>query len=174
MLRTETENTGKLKHIGLSSQHNEYMAMAFANQSIVWLRQLLMEMSLESLVSDPTLLLADNRPANTLSVEDIVTSGNQYIYLPYHYNKEVQEMKFSEVAYVKSSDNISDLTTKCVDSATLKVLWPAITGQDHTLIKKLMQENQRSKVALNVRIQLVNDDMYRLSDWIGRSTIKDK
>ena len=133
-----------------------------------------MEMSLESLVSDPTLLLADNRPANTLSVEDIVTSGNQYIYLPYHYNKEVQEMKFSEVAYVKSLDNISDLTTKCVDSATLKVLWPAITGQDHTLIKKLMQENQGSKVALNVRIQLVNDDMYRLSDWIGRSIIKDQ
>ena len=75
---------------------------------------------------------------------------------------------------MKSSDNISDLTTKCVDSATLKVLWPAITGQDHTLIKKLMQENQRSKVASNVRIQLVNEDMYRLSDWIGRSTIKDK
>ena len=168
------EKSRKLKHIGLSSQHNEYMAMAFANQSIVWLRQLLMEMSLESLVSDPTLLLADNRPANTLSVEDIVTSGNQYIYLPYHYNKEVQEMKFSEVAYVKSLDNISDLTTKCVDSATLKVLWPAITGQDHTLIKKLMQENQRSKVALNVRIQLVNDDMYRLSDWIGRSIFKDQ
>ena len=36
----------KLRHIGLSSEHNEYMALYFANQAVVWLRQLFKEMSL--------------------------------------------------------------------------------------------------------------------------------
>ena len=32
------EHSKKLKHVGLSSQHNGYMAMAFTHQSIVWMR----------------------------------------------------------------------------------------------------------------------------------------
>ena len=41
------EISKKLRHIGLSSEHNEYMAMFFANQANVWMRQLYMEMGLE-------------------------------------------------------------------------------------------------------------------------------
>ena len=74
--------------------------MAFTHQSIVWMRQLLDEMGLSFINKKPGILLADNKPANILSKEDIITSGNQYIYLPYHFNKEIQEMGFSEVAYV--------------------------------------------------------------------------
>ena len=33
------ETSKKLNHVGLSSQHNEYMAMAFANQSIVYMAE---------------------------------------------------------------------------------------------------------------------------------------
>ena len=35
-----------LKHVGLSPQHNGYMAMAFTHQLVVWMRQLLNEMGL--------------------------------------------------------------------------------------------------------------------------------
>ena len=79
------EHSKKLKHVGLSSQHNEYMA---THQSIVWMRQLLDEMGLSFLNEKLATLLADNKPANILSKEDNITSGNQYIYLPYHFNKE--------------------------------------------------------------------------------------
>jgi hypothetical protein len=88
------EHSMKLKHVGLSSQHNEYMAMAFTHQSNVWMRQLLDEMGLSFINENPAILLADNKPANVLSKEGIITSGNQCIYLPYHFNKEVQEMGF--------------------------------------------------------------------------------
>ena len=100
------EHSKKLKHVGLSSQHNEYMAMACTHQSIVWMRQLLDEMGLSFIIEKPENLLADNKPANILSKEDIITSGNQYTYLPCHFTKEVQEMGFSEVGYVPTRQQV--------------------------------------------------------------------
>ena len=154
------EHSKKLKHVGLSSQHNEYMAMAFTHQSIVWMRQLLDEMGLSFINEKPAILLADNKPANILSKEDIITSGNQYIYLPYHFNKEVQEMGFSEVAYVPTLKNISDLFTKAVDSGTIRRLVPALKGQDLRLIEELTQTYElQGRKALNVRLQHIDSDL---------------
>ena len=130
------EISKKLKHIGLSSEHNEYMAMAFVNQSFVWMRQLFAEMGLQRFIPGPTLLLADNRAANILSREDILTNGNQYMYLPYHFNKEVQEEGFSQVEWVITTDNISDLMTKAVDAKTIALLTPALTGYNTHLLQK--------------------------------------
>ena len=61
------EHSKKLKHVGLSSQHKEYTAMAFTHQSIVWMRQLLDETRLSFINEKPAILLADNKPANILS-----------------------------------------------------------------------------------------------------------
>ena len=113
-----------VKHVGLSSQHNEYMAMVFTHQSAVWTRLLLDEMGLSFINEKPAILLVD-KPTNILSKEDIITSGNQYIYLPYHSNKEVQEMGFSGVAYVPTLKNISDVFTRAVDSGIIKRLLSA-------------------------------------------------
>ena len=91
-----------------------------------WTRKLLDEIGLSFIIEKPAIYLADNKPVNILSKEDILTSGNQYIYLPYHFNKEVQEMGFSEVAYVPTLKNISDLFTKAVDSGTIRRLVPSL------------------------------------------------
>ena len=93
--------------------------MAFTHQSIVWMRQLLDEIGLSFITEKPEILLADSKPVNIVSKEDIITSGNQYIYLPYYFNKEVQEMCFSEVAYVPTLKDISVLFTKALDSGTI-------------------------------------------------------
>ena len=130
------ELSKKLRHIGLSSEHNEYMAMCFANQAIVWLRQLFAEMGLDEYAKDPTVLFADNIPANTLAKEDIVTSGNQYIYLPYHYNKEVQEEGHSLVSFIVSGDNMSDLLTKAVGTKEIATLYSGLTGHNMELLLK--------------------------------------
>ena len=90
------------------------------------------------LIAKPFVRLADNKPENILSKEDIISSGNQYIFLPYRFNKEVQELGFSAVLYVKSVDNISDLMTKAVDAHTVNELVPALTGHDLRLITKLI------------------------------------
>ena len=134
------EVSKKLRHVGLSSEHNEYMGMCFAHQQLVWVRQLLEEMGIDSAIKRPTVMFGDNKAANILSMEDVVTHGNQYMFLPYHFNKEIQEMGFSIVEYIKSAENISDLMTKAVDAATLKRLRGALSGYDLRLIQKIMKD----------------------------------
>ena len=85
-------------------------------------------------------MFGDNKPANILVTEDVVSSGNQYVYLPYHYNKEVQERGLSIVHYVRTKDNISDLMTKAVKVAEFKTLVNSLTGHDVTLINRLIAE----------------------------------
>ena len=75
----------KLCHVGLSAYHNEYMALRHALGSVVWLRQFFNEIGLTSLTDQPTLVYGDNEAANKLTRDDFVSTGNQYIYLPYHY-----------------------------------------------------------------------------------------
>ena len=85
-------------------------------------------------------MFGDNKPANILVTEDVVTSGNQCAYLPDHYNKEVQELGSSIVHYVRTKDNISDLLTKAVKVAEFKTLANALTGHDVTLINRLIAD----------------------------------
>jgi hypothetical protein len=65
--------------------------------------------------------------------------GNQYIYTPYHFNKEAQEEGISDVQFVPSAKNISDLHTKCVGIKEFRVLHPAITGYDTRLVQELFE-----------------------------------
>jgi hypothetical protein len=102
------------------------------------------ELELHDLLTKPTVMLADNKPANILSTEDIVSMGNQYIYLPYHYNKEVQQEGFSEVRWVSSPDNIADLMTKCGGLKEHKTLLKALMGYDTRLIIKLSEDAYHS------------------------------
>ena len=127
----------KLKHVGISSAPNEYMAMYYMHQTLIWFRQLLGEMGLQNLIAKPTITLADNLAANTLSHEDVVTHGNQYMYLPFHYNKEVQEQGFSWVEYINTLLNIADLMTKAGGSKEMKGLMGALTGHDTRLVQQL-------------------------------------
>jgi hypothetical protein len=140
------ELSKKLVHRGLGSGHNEYMALHFANQGLVWLRNLLTEIGLEELIQGPTVMLEDNKAAITWATEDLVSMGNQYIYLPYHYNKEVQEEGLSAVMYVPSQKNISDLHTKCVGAKEFRALHPAITGYDTRLVQELFKTAYKLEV----------------------------
>ena len=55
------------------------------------------------------------------------------MYLPFHYNKEVQEQGFSLVNYVNTTQNIADLMTKAGGSD----LMGALTGHDVRLVEAL-------------------------------------
>ncbi len=67
----------------------------------------------------------------------MVTHGNQYVALSYHFNKEVQEQAISTVHYIKTDDNISDLMSKCVDVLARKRLQGPLSGYDIRLIKRI-------------------------------------
>jgi len=116
------------RHVGVSTSHNEYMALAHAAKQIVWLRQLLVEMGFDELVGAPTPLMGDNAQANMLSREDLVTPGNKFYILDYHCVKE--RILREELVTLKVSGlmNLSDPTTKNVEIPTMKRIRPAMTG----------------------------------------------
>lgn len=118
----------KLSHVGLSASHNEWMALHFTNRHVMWLRELLTEMELGEVVEQPTCVKGDNRAANLLCTEDIVTCGNQFLQLPFYFNKEVVESGAVVVSYVPTADNLADLFTKAVSKQVLTRLLPRLIG----------------------------------------------
>ena len=109
----------KLRHVGHSSEHNEYMAMAALCKAIIWLRQLLNEIGFGECVQKPTVIFGDNVCANRLAEEHFVSTGNQYLYIPYHFNREVTRMGLIEVKWVKSAMNLADAMTKALSNQQL-------------------------------------------------------
>ena len=67
--------SGKLKHVGINSTYNEYMALHHCIKQVVWTRQLLDEIGLQSFISEPTIVFADNKQANNLCNEDLVVKN---------------------------------------------------------------------------------------------------
>lgn len=118
----------KLAHVGLSAAHNEYQAAHWCNRHTAWLRELLTEMELEEAVAEPTVTYGDNRAAILLSEEDIVSTGNQFITIPYHFNKEAVESGVVTMRAVPTADNLADLFTKAVSRQTLEQLLPRLIG----------------------------------------------
>ena len=135
-----SETSKKLTQVGLSSAHQEYMGMYYANQELCWIRNLMTEMGLGYVIAKPTVLFADNAAANKLSKEDIVTHGNQYVGLSYHYNKEIQEDLIAHVEYVKTDDNLSDLMTKVTELAVRRRLQGPLSGYDTRLIMRMEEQ----------------------------------
>lgn len=133
----------KLPHVGLSSHHTEYMALCIATRTVVWLRQLFAEMGFE--LSDPTLMFGDNDHTTKLAYEDIVTSGNKYFYLPYHYSKEATELGNISTVRVNTDDNFSDALTKSVPEPAVSRLVPGISGHDSPPLSILMVANMAMK-----------------------------
>ena len=123
----------KHTHVGLSSSHNEYMALKHACVDVVWLRQLLKELAFDEMVSSPTVVLGDNDQATRLSREDIVTPGNRYIRADYHFAKECVELGDVCSRRVSTAENISDVLTKPLSRQYISRLRPMLTGYGESL-----------------------------------------
>ena len=121
--------SGKLNHVGINSTYNEYMALTHCIKQIVWLRQLMEDIGLAAYISGPTQVHADNKQANNLCGEDLVTAGNMYFRTGYHYNKEAVRDKFVEVRYINTQYNVSDVTTKGLGPNKIREFYPYLHGQ---------------------------------------------
>jgi hypothetical protein len=119
----------KLKHVGLRSEHNEYMGISVAAKKIVWLRQLLEELGVNpEILEQPTAVLADNTQTNRICREHFISPGNQYTHLSYHYNKETVELGFMNILWINTKLNIADLFTKPVSRQVFENLVNQLTG----------------------------------------------
>ena len=106
------------------------MALCNANQAVVWLRQLLYKLDVHELLEYSTLVYGDNKQANTLCKEDVVTARNLYIYLSYHWNKEVEGNGFADIRNVRTALNIAHLFTKPVPGQKVKELMNKLIGYE--------------------------------------------
>ena len=104
----------KLAHVGLSAFHNEYMAIRHACAEAMWVRNLLTEMGLSCFITKPTVVYGDNLAANNLTKDDFISTGNKYIYQPYHWVKELDAGKYIKVFHKRTDLNLADLFTKPV------------------------------------------------------------
>ena len=122
--------SSKLGHVGLNSTYNEYMALTHCIKHLAWLRKLMIELGLGHACAKPITILADNKQANTLCSEDLVTSGNMYFRTCYHYNKEEVAAGHVEVKWIPTALNIADTNTKALGPVKLDYFEPSITGYD--------------------------------------------
>ena len=94
------------------------------------MRQLLEDMEVD-IVKKPTILFGDNVCANNLSREHFVSLGNQYIYRPYHFNREATRLGLIDVKWVKTDYNIADIFTKALAGQKLN-------HSEHGMLKYLL------------------------------------
>jgi hypothetical protein len=116
----------RLKHVGLSSEQNEYMAITAAAKKLVWLTQLLEEIGVHCKL--PIEMYGDNVQANRLCTENIITPGNQYIAQYYHFNKEKVSEGLMTVIWVDTTLNIADIYTKPLTRPQCEALMPDLLG----------------------------------------------
>jgi hypothetical protein len=123
----------KLKHVGISSEHNEYMGITAAVKRVIWLRQILEEIgAAPEILQQPTVILGDNTQANRLCREHFISPGNQYIYQAYHLNKEAVELGIADIRWLHTKMNTADLFTKPVSRQVFNNLIALLTGHAST------------------------------------------
>jgi hypothetical protein len=123
-----TWKSSKLQHVGINSTYNEYMALTHAIKQLIWYRQLMEGCGLDYMLVNPTLVHADNKQANKLCHEDLVTMGNMYFRTHYHFNKEAVRDKYCIVQYIDTKDNISDTMTKGLGKVKIEEFKPYLHG----------------------------------------------
>ena len=120
--------SSKLQHVGINSTYNEYMALTHAIKHIYWMRQFLDGTGLAHLIDAPSLIRADNKQANALCAEDLVTNGNMYFRTHYHFNKEAVRDGYCKIQYLDTNLNISDAMTKALGNTKLRQFQPDLHG----------------------------------------------
>lgn len=129
----------KLAHVGLSAFHNEYMALRHAASTTVWIRNLLKEVGCSHMVAAPTKVYGDNLAANKLCRDHFVTTGNQYVYLPYFWTRELVKRGEIVVPHVSTKDNIADLHTKSVSKEVVHMLRAKACGYEPRWLEELVK-----------------------------------
>ena len=118
----------RLHHVGMSSEHNEYMALFLLIKRVIWLRQLLKELGYDSMISAPTACYGDNVQANKLCKEHFISPGNQYIATQYHFNKEKVESGDVDIFWIATKYNLADIFTKALQKQVLDQLLNYLLG----------------------------------------------
>ena len=109
---TVTWSSKKQQIVALSSTESEYIGQTHALKEVLWVRQLLGEITTKFTM--PTTLLSDNQGAIALAKNNKFHARSKHINIRYHFIRESIANKDVELAYVPTADNIADIFTKAL------------------------------------------------------------
>ena len=92
--------SNKQSVVSQSSAESEYRAMTQSVCKIMWVRQLLMEVGIETLV--PTKLWCDNQAAMHIASNPVFHERTKYIEIYYHFVREKIQLVLIFTRYVKT------------------------------------------------------------------------
>ena len=94
----------------------------------VWMRQLMSEIGISKQVQQPLVVYGDSIQAIRLCKDRFVSTGNQHIFMPYHWNRIAVSGGHAIVKCVQTKFNISDIMTKALDGVTFQRLLSMLCG----------------------------------------------
>lgn len=96
--------------VARSSTESEYRALAHASAEIIWIKQLVTELSCH--IPAPPILWCDNIGAGALAVNPVFHARIKHIEIDIHFVRDHILRGALEVRYVPSSDQVADCLTK--------------------------------------------------------------
>ena len=110
----------KQTRVSQSSTESEYYAVGDAIKELIWLKQLLMDIDIDT--SRTTTLNCDNQSCIKLITNDKLSRRSKYFDTSYKFIKEAVENKIVELSYVPTEHNIADILTKPLNKNRLDYL----------------------------------------------------
>jgi hypothetical protein len=95
--------------VASSSLHAEYMAAFAACQEAMWVKQLLMDLRVQT---GCVTIYGDNQPMLHLLKQPVISVGSKHIEIKYHFTREKVLLGEVQFVYVKSAENLADAFTK--------------------------------------------------------------
>ena len=188
---------GKLKNTGWGTPAVEFMALAesidnptrkdfkapvltkdklndarnvsqrWASSSVMWLRQLLKEIKLDFMLTEPTPIYSDSKGAIEWMKFRKITPGNNYILLAYHQVHEWVESKQVTIVYKRSCFNTADILTKAVSRQVFMKLLLKFLGYNLSV----PGENADDPAALEEYIRTAGTVAQQFRNWAIEQTI---
>jgi hypothetical protein len=100
------------KTVSLSSAEAEYFAISVATQEIIWIHQVLTEVTMGTVPVDTPVLQCDNRAAIAISSDDIHHERTKHIDIRHHFIREEVKQRRLVIEWIGTKEQIADIMTK--------------------------------------------------------------
>jgi Reverse transcriptase (RNA-dependent DNA polymerase) len=113
-----TWKSKKQNVIARSSAEAEYRAMASTTSELIWIKQLLVELGINT--REPMKMYCDNQAARHIASNPVFHERTKHIEVDCHFIREKIQGKEIETPFVKSQDQLADIFTKGLESRPFK------------------------------------------------------
>ena len=110
----------KQSSVSLSTAEAEYIAAAGCCTQILWMKQMLKDMHIQS--EDPIPIFCDNTSAISISKNPVMHSKTKHIPIKYHFLREQVLSNVIKLEYVGTKEQIADIFTKPLPKCQFEVL----------------------------------------------------